>query len=61
VPVHANWASSVLMDRQLYAHEKYGATSGPCVYLIRPDWYVDFRAGIENRGKLAGYLERVFV
>jgi 2-polyprenyl-6-methoxyphenol hydroxylase-like FAD-dependent oxidoreductase len=61
VPVHANWAASVLMDRQLYAHEKYGATSGPCVYLIRPDWYVGFRSGIENRGKLAGYLERVFM
>ena len=61
VPLHENWAAGVLMDRQHYAHEKYGAMSGPCVYLIRPDWYVGFRAGIENRGKLAAYLERVFV
>jgi len=61
VPVHENWAASVLMDRQHYAHEKYGAMGGPCIYLVRPDWYIGFRAGIENRGKLMPYLERVFV
>ena len=60
VPVHESWAASVLMDRTHDAHEKYGAMGGPCIYLIRPDWYIGFRAGVENRGKLAGYLERVF-
>jgi 3-(3-hydroxy-phenyl)propionate hydroxylase len=61
VPVHANWAANVLIDRELYAHKKYGAEDGPCLYLIRPDWYIGFRAGLENRAKLAAYLERVFV
>ena len=61
VPVHENWAASVVMDRQHDAHEKYGAMGGPCIYLIRPDWYIGFRAGVENRGKLAEYLERVLV
>jgi 3-(3-hydroxy-phenyl)propionate hydroxylase len=61
VPVHANWAAEVVMDRELYAHAKYGAEDAPCVYLIRPDWYIGFRAGLEKREKLAEYLARVFV
>ncbi len=61
VPVHENWAADVLMDRQRYVHEKYGAGTAPCLYLIRPDWYVGFRGGLESSQKLVAYLKRVFV
>jgi 2-polyprenyl-6-methoxyphenol hydroxylase-like FAD-dependent oxidoreductase len=60
VPVHENWAASVLLDRELYAHEKYGVAGNPCLYLIRPDWYVGFRGGLEHRGQLEAYLGRIF-
>jgi 2-polyprenyl-6-methoxyphenol hydroxylase-like FAD-dependent oxidoreductase len=59
VPVHANWAADVLMDRERYVHDKYGVETEPCLYLIRPDWYIAFRGGVEHQGKLKAYLERV--
>jgi 2-polyprenyl-6-methoxyphenol hydroxylase-like FAD-dependent oxidoreductase len=60
VPVHANWASSVLMDRERYVHDKYGVVGVPSLYLIRPDWHVGFRGGLEHQRQLNAYLERVF-
>jgi 2-polyprenyl-6-methoxyphenol hydroxylase-like FAD-dependent oxidoreductase len=59
VPVHENWAAHVLMDREHLAHEKYGVEDSPCLYLIRPDWYVAFRGGLEYQPQLMKYLERV--
>jgi 2-polyprenyl-6-methoxyphenol hydroxylase-like FAD-dependent oxidoreductase len=59
VPVHENWAADVLMDRERYVHDKYGVTS-PCLYLIRPDWHIAFRGGLEHARHLGAYLERVF-
>ena len=61
VPVHENWASDVLMDRQRYVHDKYGVDLAPCLYLIRPDWYIAFRGGPESAKKLSAYLERVMI
>jgi len=61
VPVHENWASDVLMDRLRFVHEKYGVEATPCLYLIRPDWHVAFRGGLDSQRKLSAYLERVFV
>jgi len=61
VPAHENWASDVLMDRVRYVHEKYGVESAPCLYLIRPDWHVAFRGGLDSQRKLSAYLDRVFV
>lgn len=61
VPVHANWAADFLMDHELYVHDKYGIGSTPCFYLIRPDWHVGFRGGLETARQLNAYLERVFV
>jgi 2-polyprenyl-6-methoxyphenol hydroxylase-like FAD-dependent oxidoreductase len=58
VPIHENWAADVLMDRERYAHEKYGVNA-PCLYLIRPDGYVGFRGGLEQGRLLAGYLKRI--
>jgi 2-polyprenyl-6-methoxyphenol hydroxylase-like FAD-dependent oxidoreductase len=60
VPVHQNWAAGVLMDREHYVHEKYGVTS-PCLYLIRPDWHIAFRGGLEQQRFLDEYLSRVFI
>jgi 3-(3-hydroxy-phenyl)propionate hydroxylase len=59
VPVHENWAADFLMDREHYLHEKYGVTS-PCLYLIRPDWHIAFRGGLDDAKRLTEYLERVF-
>ena len=61
VPVHANWAADVVMDRDRYVHDKYGVTTSPCLYLIRPDWHVAFRGGLEHQRQLAAYLARVFI
>jgi hypothetical protein len=59
VPVHENWASDVLMDRERQTHDKYGVDTAPCLYLIRPDWQVAFRGGLESAKNLSAYLERV--
>ncbi len=60
VPVHENWAEDVLMDRDRHLHDKYGVDTAPCLYLIRPDWYVAFRGGLPYQPQLAAYLGRVF-
>jgi 3-(3-hydroxy-phenyl)propionate hydroxylase len=60
VPVHENWAAQLLMDREGYLHAKYGVDASPCLYLIRPDWHVAFRGGIEHHAKLTAYLQRIF-
>jgi 2-polyprenyl-6-methoxyphenol hydroxylase-like FAD-dependent oxidoreductase len=61
VPVHANWAADVLMDRERYVHDKYGVETTPCLYLVRPDWHVGFRGGLDHVKPLHAYLERVFL
>ena len=60
-PLHENLAAGLLMDRECYLHDKYGVTTSPCLYLIRPDWHVAFRGSLESQRSLADYLERVFV
>ena len=60
LPVPANWAADLVMDRERYVHDKYGVTS-PCLYLIRPDWHIAFRGGLEHRAPLNDYLRRVFL
>ncbi len=61
VPVHENWAADVLMDREHYVHDKYGVATSPCLYLVRPDWHIAFRGGLEHAKQLGEFLERVFV
>ncbi len=61
VPVRENWAAGVLMDRARYVHDKYGVATAPCLYLIRPDWHIGFRGGLEQARKLNEYLSRVLV
>lgn len=54
------WNDSVLMDREHFAHETYGIM-GPCLYLIRPDWYVGFRGPLADSALLFIYLKRIAI
>ena len=57
-PADSLWNGSVLMDREQYAHDAYGVV-GPCIYLIRPDWYVGFRGPLAASEALLAYLGRI--
>ncbi len=59
-PQNLPQSSRILMDSELYAHEKYGI-SAPCLYLIRPDWYIGFRGGISQSDRLFDYLTKLFL
>jgi 2-polyprenyl-6-methoxyphenol hydroxylase-like FAD-dependent oxidoreductase len=59
VPVHENWAAGVLMDRERYVHVKYGVEATPCLYLIRPDWQIAFRGGLDHGKELSSYLAHI--
>jgi 2-polyprenyl-6-methoxyphenol hydroxylase-like FAD-dependent oxidoreductase len=50
---------AVLPDPGGAAHRTYGATS-PCLYLIRPDGHVGYRAQPPDVDRLRSYLERIF-
>jgi hypothetical protein len=47
------------VDRDGVLHRRLGAGSA-CLYLIRPDGYVAYRAQPPDAAKLAAYLDRVF-
>jgi 3-(3-hydroxy-phenyl)propionate hydroxylase len=47
----------MLLDPMLQAHEQYGVTQ-PCLYLIRPDWYIGFRGTPADADKLEANLDR---
>ena len=53
------WDAPVIVDRDHRLHRKYGATSA-CLYLLRPDGYVGYRASPPNPTRLAAYLKTVF-
>lgn len=55
-----NWQGSVLIDRQHYLHNQYGA-SAACLYLIRPDWFVGFRGSLNHAQQLQTYLQQVLI
>jgi triphosphoribosyl-dephospho-CoA synthetase len=55
-----NWQGSVLLDRQHYLHDRYGA-SAACLYLIRPDWFVGFRGSLSHAEELENYLQQVLI
>lgn len=50
----------VVLDADRALHRRYGARS-ECLYLIRPDGYIAYRNLPADRGKLRGYLRRVFL
>ena len=53
----AEWPGTVLYDRDNLLHERYGVRHA-ALYLIRPDWYVGFRAPATRSELLLKYLER---
>ncbi len=52
--------SGMLLDPMLQVHERYGVTH-PCLYLIRPDWYIAFRGAPAEASQLEANLERYLV
>jgi 3-(3-hydroxy-phenyl)propionate hydroxylase len=52
--------SGVLLDVMLQAHEQFGVTR-PCLYLIRPDWYIGFRGSPADASKLEANLDRYLI
>ena len=54
------WQGAVLIDRQHYLHDRYGA-SAACLYLIRPDWFVGFRSSLSQSEQLQTYLQQALV
>jgi 2-polyprenyl-6-methoxyphenol hydroxylase-like FAD-dependent oxidoreductase len=56
----AEWPGTVLYDRDNLLHERYGVRHA-ALYLIRPDWYVGFRAPAPRGELLLKYLERWLV
>jgi hypothetical protein len=51
------WTGRALLDREHLVHDRYGVR-GPALYLIRPDWYVGFRAPLGKAEALSPYLKR---
>jgi 3-(3-hydroxy-phenyl)propionate hydroxylase len=50
----------MLLDPMLQVHEQFGVTH-PCLYLIRPDWYIAFRGTPADAGQLEANLERYLI
>lgn len=59
VPDGLAWKGSVLLDPDRTLHARWGA-SAECLYLVRPDGYVAYRAQPADRALLAAYLDRIF-
>jgi 2-polyprenyl-6-methoxyphenol hydroxylase-like FAD-dependent oxidoreductase len=54
------WEGSVLLDPDAALHRRYGA-GAECLYLIRPDGYVAYRAQPADAAKLERFLGRIFL
>ena len=57
LPATLAMLQQLVTDRTL--HARWGA-SAECLYLVRPDGYVGYRAQPADRALLAGYLDRIF-
>jgi 3-(3-hydroxy-phenyl)propionate hydroxylase len=56
----AHWPGEVLIDRDQLLHDRYGVRHA-ALYLVRPDWYVGFRAPATQGELLEKYLARWLV
>ncbi|HLZ64791.1 MAG TPA: FAD-dependent oxidoreductase [Aliidongia sp.] len=54
------WPGEVLIDRDQLLHDRYGVRHA-ALYLLRPDWYVGFRAPAAQAELLEKYLARWLV
>lgn len=59
-PEGLRWDGPLLLDGDGSLHHRFGARA-ECLYLIRPDGYVGYRAQPADPAKLQAYLERLFV
>jgi 2-polyprenyl-6-methoxyphenol hydroxylase-like FAD-dependent oxidoreductase len=55
-----SWDGPVVRDGNGALHQRFGARAG-CLYLIRPDRYLGYRAQPPNAEKLRAYLEGIFI
>jgi hypothetical protein len=55
-----SWPGEVLIDRDQLLHDRYGVRHA-ALYLLRPDWYVGFRAPAAQAEFLEKYLARWLV
>ena len=53
------WDAPVIIDANRKIHQSYGAKTS-CVYLIRPDGYVGYRACPPDPERMSDYLKMVF-
>jgi 2-polyprenyl-6-methoxyphenol hydroxylase-like FAD-dependent oxidoreductase len=53
------WVGRTLLDHMGELHRRFGAR-GPCLYLVRPDGYLGYRAIPPDAAKLADYLQGIF-
>jgi hypothetical protein len=58
-PGALTWDGPVLLDPAGAVHQRYGARS-ECLYLVRPDGHVAYRAQPANGDRLMAYLDRIF-
>jgi 2-polyprenyl-6-methoxyphenol hydroxylase-like FAD-dependent oxidoreductase len=59
LPLEAAAPTALLRDKDLSLHNAYGADK-PCLYLIRPDGYIGFRASVHEADRLPVFLSRIF-
>jgi hypothetical protein len=59
-PEGLRWDGPLLLDGDGSLHHRFGARA-ECLYLIRPDGYVGYRAQPADPAKLQAYLEWLFV
>jgi 2-polyprenyl-6-methoxyphenol hydroxylase-like FAD-dependent oxidoreductase len=58
-PSDLGWDGSLLLDPDRALHSRWGADAA-CLYLIRPDGYVGYRARPVDNDRLSSYLDRIF-
>ncbi len=58
-PKTLEWTGSILLDPEGSLDDRYGAGS-ECLYLIRPDGYVGYRAQPADGAKLRAHLDHIF-
>jgi hypothetical protein len=60
LPSNWRWDGTVCLDPLLSVHRQYGAQTS-CLYLVRPDGYIGYRAQPPSLKKLLMYLAKIFV
>lgn len=60
MPDALDWRESVVFDPEPELHERFGA-GAECLYVLRPDGYVGYRAQPARADTLSAWLDRVFL